>query len=217
MGQAGGGWNSGLHWAFAATFLAKMVHRRCAQTAATHLKESKMRPTQTIFCTMAASAVVGLLAGCADLNDLGLAALSYKVPAYAIVDEQLVQGELVLFPNHTGTVTLRAEVAPVEAQAAVAGGMPKPTLKPAITSCVGRLRYTETTAGVIDLRCNDGATADLKMSLIGETRGYGYGYTANGLASVVFGFTPVEARAHLTVPPGKQLLERAEGGGLELK
>ena len=176
-----------------------------------------MRRTQTIFCTIAAIAVVGGLAGCADLNDLGLAALSYKVPAYAIVDEQLVQGELVLFPNHTGTVTLRYEVAPVEAQATLAGGMPKPTLKPAITSCVGRFRYTATTAGVIDLRCNDGATADLRMALIGETRGYGYGYTAAGPASVVFGFTPVEARAHLTVPPGKQLLVSTEGGALELK
>ena len=175
-----------------------------------------MRHSQTIFCTMAASAVVGLLAGCANLNDLGLAALSNKVPAYAVVDEQLVQGEMVLFPDHTGTITLRAEVVPV-GMAVPAVSAPTPTDKPVMSSCVGRLRYTGSTAGLVDLRCNDGAIADLRMALIGDTRGYGYGYTATGLASVVFGFKPVEARAHLTVPTGKQLLERTEGGGLELR
>jgi hypothetical protein len=162
------------------------------------------------------SVVVGLLVGCADINDTGLAALSYKVSAYAIVDEQLVQGEMVLFPDHTGTITLRAEAVPA-GMVVAANNAPRPPGKAVMTSCVGRMRYTGTTAGVIDLRCNDGAIADLRMALIGDTRGYGYGYTATGLASVVFGFTPAEARAHLTVPPGKQLLERAEGGGLELK
>ena len=175
-----------------------------------------MRATQNILCTLVASAMAGFLAGCADLNDTGLAALSYKVPAFAIVDEQLVHGEMVLFPDHTGTITLRAEVA-AAGTGPESGGSPRPTGKPVLTSCVGRMRYTGTTAGVIDLRCNDGAMADLRMALIGDTRGYGYGYTGSGLASVVFGLTPIEARAHLTVPPGKQLLERTEGGGLELK
>lgn len=175
-----------------------------------------MKPQPTICYPLPACALVVLLAGCADLNDTGLAALSYKVPAYAVVDEQLVQGEMVLFPDHTGTITLRGEPA-VAAGAADANAPVRPVGKPLLTSCVGRMRYIATTAGTIDLRCNDGAVADLRMALIGETRGYGYGQTATGLASVVFGMTPVESRAHLTVPPGKQLLERAESGGLELK
>ncbi len=176
-----------------------------------------MRPTQINFFSLLASAMAVLLAGCADLNDTGLAALSYKVPAYAIVDEQLVQGEMVLFPDHTGTITLRADADASTAPSVQAGGAPKSSNKPALTSCVGRMRYTATTAGVIDLRCNDGAIADLRLALIGDTRGYGYGTTGAGLASVAFGFTPIEVRAHLTVPPGKQLLLRTEGGGLELK
>ncbi len=176
-----------------------------------------MRPTQIIFCTLLTSVMAGLLTGCADLNDTGLAALSYKVPAYAIVDEQLVQGEMVLFPDHTGTITLRAEASPAAAPSVDTVAASRSANKPAMTSCVGRLRYTATTAGVIDLRCNDGSIADLRMALIGDTRGYGYGYTATGLASAAFGFTPVEARAHLTAPPGRQLVERTEGGGLELK
>ena len=179
-----------------------------------------MKPQPTIRYPLLASALGVLLAGCADLNDTGLAALSYKVPAYAVVDEQLVQGEMVLFPNHTGTITLRGEAAVAAGAAdanANANAPVRPVGKPQLTSCVGRMRYTATTAGTIDLRCNDGAIADLRMALIGETRGYGYGQTATGLASLVFGMTPAESRAHLTVPPGKQLLERAESGGLELK
>ena len=176
-----------------------------------------MRPTQIIFCTLLTSVMAGFLTGCADLNDTGLAALSYKVPAYAIVDEQLVQGEMVLFPDHTGTITLRAEAIPAAAPSVDTVAASRSANKPAMTSCVGRLRYTATTAGVIDLRCNDGSIADLRMALIGDTRGYGYGYTATGLSSAAFGFTPVEARAHLTAPPGRQLVERTEGGGLELK
>lgn len=162
---------------------------------------------QAVCLRLATCGLLALLAGCADLNDTGLAALATRVQAYAVVDEQLVQGEMALFPDHTGTVSLRAEPA-----AAV-----KPSGKPPLTSCVGRLRYTATTSGTVDLRCNDGAVADLRMALIGDTRGYGYGQTATGLASLTFGMSPVEARAHLTVPPNKQLVERTESSGLELK
>lgn len=163
-----------------------------------------------------AAAVLGTMAGCAELNDTGLAALSTRVQAYAVVDEQLVQGEMVLFPDHTGTVSLRADSVG-QSGVAEAANAPKPGGKAPLTSCVGRLRYAATTVGTIDLRCNDGAVADLRMALIGDSRGYGYGQTATGLVSLTFGMTPVEARAHLTVPPGKQLLETSESGGLSLR
>jgi len=166
-----------------------------------------MKRPSAVCCTLAASAVLAaLLSGCADLNDTALAAVATRVPAHAIVNEQLVQGEMTLFPDHTGTVTLRGDVQPGAGAAKII-----------LSSCVGRLRYTATTMGSIDLRCNDGSVADLRMALIGDTRGYGYGQTATGLASLTFGMTPVEARAHLTVPPGKQLLDRTDPSGLELK
>jgi len=177
----------------------------------------RVHAVRSALAVGAAAAV--LLSGCADLNDTALAAVATRVPAHAIVNEQLVQGEMTLFPDHTGTVTLRGDVQPVAgtdglgaAVAAPAGG------KIILSSCVGRLRYTATTMGSIDLRCNDGSVADLRMALIGDTRGYGYGQTATGLVSLTFGMTPVEARAHLTVPPHRQLLDRTEGGsGLELR
>lgn len=163
-----------------------------------------------------------LVAACADLNDTGLAAMATRVQAYAVVNEQLVQGEMTLYPNHTGTVALRAgETVQYQATASEFQTLSPPPkaqgAQPILNSCLGRFRYTSTTYGAIDLRCNDGSSTELRMALIGETRGYGYGQTATGLASLTFGMAPVEARAHLTVPPGKQLQESSGASGLELK
>jgi hypothetical protein len=158
-----------------------------------------------------------LVAACADLNDTGLAALATRVQAYAVVNEQLVQGEMTLYPNHTGTVALRVELAQPASAVIDLNAPAKPAERPILNSCLGRFRYTSTTYGAIDLRCNDGSSTDLRMALIGETRGYGYGQTATGLASLTFGMAPTEARAHLTTPPGKQLFESGTSSGLEMK
>ncbi|MES2583431.1 MAG: hypothetical protein V4627_12000 [Pseudomonadota bacterium] len=172
--------------------------------------------------TLSTLAVLALLSACADINDTGLAALATRVQAYAVVNEQLVQGEMTLYTDRTGTVALRFEVAkPVNDNpfefSSPAKPVESPVERPILNSCLGRFRYTATTYGVIDLRCNEGSTAELRMALIGETRGYGYGQTATGLASLTFGMAPTEARAHLTAPPGKQLLEANGVSGLEMR
>ena len=158
-----------------------------------------------------------LVTACADLNDTGLAAMATRVQAYAVVNEQLVQGEMTLYPNHTGTVALRVELAQPASTGIDLNAPAQPAERPILNSCLGRFRYTSTTYGAIDLRCNDGSSTDLRMALIGETRGYGYGQTATGLASLTFGMGPTEARAHLTTPPGKQLQESGTSSGLEMK
>lgn len=84
------------------------------------------------------------------------------------------------------------------------------------TSCSGRFRYTSSTAGAIDLRCNDGTSVDLTVALLSATRGYGYGQNAAGPASMTFGLTPQAARAYLLVPTGKQLKDVAKAPFLEL-
>ncbi len=172
--------------------------------------------------TLAMLAVFALLSACADINDTGMAALATRVQAYAVVNEQLVQGEMTLYTDRTGTVALRVDVAkpandnPFDFMSP-AKPMERPAERPILNSCLGRFRYTATTYGVIDLRCNEGSTAEMRMALIGETRGYGYGQTATGLASLTFGMAPTEARAHLTVPMGKQLLEANGASGLEMR
>ena len=84
-----------------------------------------------------------------------------------------MQGEIQLFPDHSGTVSVRSQGASGTGQNGT-------------FSCIGRLRYTATSTGAIDLRCSGGVIGDLKMTLLGETRGYGHGPTASGAASLVF-------------------------------
>jgi hypothetical protein len=142
--------------------------------------------------------LLGSVVGCAQLNDAGLAIISSNVPAFAIVDGQLMQGEIQLFPDHTGAVSLQASVSGTTGQSGV-------------TDCVGRLRYTATNTGAIDMRCTGGVAGDLKMTLLGDTRGYGYGATASGAVSLVFGMTAQESRAYLIPTADRQLVERASG------
>ncbi len=156
-----------------------------------------------------------LLGGCADLNDTGLRVLSDKVAAFAIVDDQLLQGEMLLFPDHTGTVALRFDPSPTTET--LAQPIERPAGGARLTSCVGRMRYTTTNTASLDLRCSDGAVADLRVALIGGTRGYGYGQTSSGLASLTFGMSPTEARAHLTVPFKRQLIDGNDSSRLELQ
>lgn len=157
------------------------------------------------------------LSGCANLNDTGLAVLATRVDAYAVVNEQLVQGEMTLYPNHTGTVALRVEAAQPASGGIDLNAPARPVERTVLNSCLGRFRFTSTSYGAIDLHCNDGSATELRMALIGETRGYGYGQTGTGQASLTFGMGPGEARAHLTVPPGKQLHETGNSSNLEMR
>ena len=163
-------------------------------------RQARVQAIRMVCCI----GLLGAVAGCAQINDAGLAILSSKLPAIAIVDGQLLQGEIQLFPDHSGTVSVRSQGASGTGQNGT-------------FSCIGRLRYTATSTGAIDLRCSGGVVGDLKMTLLGETRGYGYGPTASGAASLVFGMTAQESRAHLIVPPDRQLVERAGTSYLELQ
>lgn len=131
--------------------------------------------------------------GCATVNDKALRLFSSKATVFAIVNGQLLQGDMVLLPDRTGNLTLTSD-------------------KGAISSCSGQVRYESTTGGAIDLRCNDGAGAQLRYSLLSETRGYAYGPTSAGAASLTFGLTATQALAYLTVPADKKLTVNAADG-----
>jgi hypothetical protein len=147
------------------------------------MKQQPIRTTLLVFV------VFGFL-GCAQVNDTALALFSSRVTAVAVVEGQRFRGDMQIYPNHTGTVTLRA----VDAVGSSAAPL---------TTCMGRLRYTAATTGSVDLRCNGGVMADIDLSLLGETRGYGYGKTANGVASLAFGLSEFESQAHLAPSAGR--------------
>lgn len=131
------------------------------------------------------------------VNDKALRLFSSSANVYAIVNGQLLQGTMVFLPDRTGNLTLATD-------------------KGAISSCSGQVRYESTTGGAIDLRCSDGAAAQLRYSLLSETRGYAYGATATGavtgVASLTFGLPAAQAAAYLTVPADKKLTVNAADG-----
>jgi hypothetical protein len=119
-----------------------------------------------------------LLCGCAKVNDTGLRLVSSKVDAWLVVNGQELSGTVLLVPDRSGRVSFAAD-------------------KGDITACSGSLRYTATNNAAIDLRCNDGTQVDLRATLLSETRGYAYGATAQGPASMAFGLPEEDARAFM--------------------
>ncbi len=141
---------------------------------------------------------LSVLSGCARINDYASWPLTSSMDAVAIVNDQVLQGVVKLVPDRTGRVTLSAEQGP-------------------ITSCGGSLRFTGTTAGAMDLRCNDGSAVDLQFAMLSEVRGYAYGQTASGPVSLTFGLSNAEARAYLKVPANRKLVEAGKDKKLELQ
>jgi len=150
---------------------------------------------KVLLRTLARSAVLAgavLLCACAKVNDAGLWLVTSKVDAYLLVNGQLLTGSTRLVPDRSGRVAFTTE-------------------EGAIRSCAGALRYTATHSGAMDVQCSDGTQVTLEFTVIGETKGYGYGATPQGVASVAYGVSESDAQALLKAPPGKKLVVGADG------
>ncbi len=145
-----------------------------------------------------ALALVLALGACAKVNDKALGLFSSGADAYVIVDGQFLTGNVTLIPDRTGRLAFSADSGPV-------------------TQCAGSMRHTASNAGMIDLRCNNGAVAQLQFTLITETRGYAYGAASGMPVSLTFGLSPGDARAFLTLPAGKKWVESAKGDTLRME
>jgi hypothetical protein len=141
---------------------------------------------------------LALLSGCARVNDAGMRLVSSNVDAYLIVNGQYLTGDMLLIPDRTGRASFSSE-------------------QGAIRSCGGGLRYTASNGGELDLRCSDGTQVALQITLLSETRGYGYAGTAQGPASVAYGLSEQDARGFLTVPAGMALARNTRSGALGLQ
>ena len=147
---------------------------------------------------LTAALVVSCLWGCAKVNDTSLSLVSTSVDAYAILNGQVLSGTVVLIPDRTGRVSFSPE-------------------KGEGLACAGGMRYTASQSGSIDLSCSDGTATSLHYTLLTETRGYAIGTNPAGPATLVFGLSPQDARAFLSVPAGKRLVIPEGAGGLELQ
>jgi hypothetical protein len=125
-----------------------------------------------------------LLCGCAKVNDTGLRLVSTKVDAWLVVNAQQLTGTVLLVPDRSGRVSFSAD----KGDNADKGD---------ITQCSGSLHYNATNTAAVDLHCNEGTQVALQVTLLSEARGYGYGSTAQGPASIAFGLPEEDARAFM--------------------
>lgn len=154
--------------------------------------------------------VLGLtVAGCARITETSMVAFTSTLHSFAVVNGQMMTGEVQLVPDRTGSVTLRKSTA-AEAVPKLDGFSP-------IESCMGRLRFTSTAAGEMDLRCNEGSIATLHFSLIADATGYAYNQEPGVPVSLTFGLRSALAKAYLQAPAGKQVTESSNGVDLELR
>lgn len=137
-----------------------------------------------------------LLGGCAALNDATMRALATPAPAYAVIGERVLKGDVVLYTDRSATVQLRSPEEPA-------------------LSCMGSMRYTSSTGGMVSLRCSDGRQAQLVYTALGETSGHGAGRDETHSVSLTYGLDPEAARAWLIAPPGKRLVP--DGDSLRLE
>lgn len=153
--------------------------------------------TQRSFTAIVAATIASLLHGCAMVDDKAMALLASSADAIVLINGRVLGGQLKVGIDHTGSLSVSQTAAVVPDKAVPTVGNP--------LSCAGQFRYTSTTAGQLDLRCSDGAVVALAVTMLAETRGYGFGQSPMGTVSLTFGMSPQEARAYLMVPPGKQL------------
>jgi hypothetical protein len=149
------------------------------------------------------------LTGCAQVSEVSGLLFSTTVPAIALVNGQLLQGEVLLLNDRSGRATLKSSAKPPTTGSSAE--------KNFVSSCIGQLRYTSTVAGVLDLRCDGGVQTELRFTMLSETRGYAYGQTPHVAVSLTYGLTSDEAKAYLKLPANKQLVGRLDGPELELR
>ncbi len=145
---------------------------------------------------VASIALAASIGGETNAEEVRMGLFTVTLPVIAIVDDRLYVGEAVAHIDRTGTIAVRAAVDPKD-------------------SCAGSFRFTSLKTGLADMRCDDGAEAQLSFTALGVFSGYGYGSTLRGQASFTFGLDPDEAAAHLMVPQGQKLVKGGEGLRLE--
>jgi hypothetical protein len=167
---------------------------------------------------MAAAAGL-LLGGCAKIDDRAMSLVASSADAILLVNGRVLVGSLQIRIDRSGALSVMepeppASETPVDT---LSSATPPAAAQVVRASCAGRLRFTSTSTGIIDLRCNDSTATQLNVAMLSETRGYGYAETLGGTASLTFGLAPPIAKAYLVVPPGKRLHELPQSPFFELR
>lgn len=132
-----------------------------------------------------------LLQGCTNPSGASMGLFSATAPVLAVLADDLFTGTAVGYADRTGTIDIKSTVTPD-------------------LRCVGSFRYTGSSTGVAQVKCNDGAEASLNFNSLSLLSGYGVGKSTRGPASFTYGLTPEEASQYLGLPKGKKI-QKTEG------
>lgn len=141
-----------------------------------------MKPSTLV----AAVASAALFSGCANQSGARMGLFSATAPVLAILADDLFTGTAVGYADRTGTIDITSSVTPD-------------------LRCIGSFRYTGSSTGVAQVKCNDGAEAVLNFNSLSMLSGYGIGKSTRGPASFTYGLTPEEASQYLSLPKGKKI------------
>ena len=148
------------------------------------LRQRKLQASALALCIACA--------GWAGVADAG--PLSSTGPVIAIVDGELLVGEVTAHLAGWGTIALRSPS------------------NPGLT-CVGEFSATEALGDAGQLRCSNGAAATFQFQRLSLRRGHGAGTIGSAL-SFTYGLSAEESASYLKLPYGKAL--RRDGGDLAL-
>lgn len=121
------------------------------------------------------------LAGVTGGADAGL--LSSTAPVIAILDGELLVGEVTAHLAGWGTIALRSS-------------------SNAGLTCTGQFTATEALGDAGQLKCSDGASATFQFQRLSLRRGYGAGTSSRGELRFTYGLTAEESAPYLKSPVG---------------
>lgn len=148
------------------------------------LRQRKLQASALALCIA--------FAGWAGVADAG--PLSSTGPVIAVLDGQVLVGEVTAHLAGWGTIALRSPS------------------NPGLT-CVGEFSATEALGDAGQLKCSDGASATFQFQRLSLRRGHGAGTSGSAL-TFTYGLTAEESAPYLKLPYGKALT--GDGSNLAL-
>ena len=121
------------------------------------------------------------LSGCSSVTEKVTGWLSSNVDAIGVLDGKILRGKAT-FPNER-EATLQLQSRDI------------PSL-----SCLGALRYTATSSGVVNFTCNDGSTSMVPFQSRSVLSGVGRGLAGKAEFALTYGLSIEKAASFLALP-----------------
>jgi hypothetical protein len=153
--------------------------------------------------TVLSSVLVGLLPGCAKLEDRVRRWFSSSVDVFAVMDGKLLVGQAHWMGDRNGSIRMQTE----------------PWIETGL-ACSGQISRTGTATANLWMQCNDSKERRLPVAMLAETQGYAYGAQSDAVASstsLTLGLSPEQAISYLRPPAGQTVVVLPDEPYLQIK